>query len=622
MTELIPRKLLFGNPEKIGIKISPDGKWISYLAPSKKNVLNIWVQKIGENKAEMVTQDEYRGIRMYAWSYKKDTILYQQDQHGNEDWHLYITNIQTKETMNATPFKGVRVQNIIIHKDFPDFIYIGLNKLNPELFDIYKLDLQSLDISLNIKNWGNVLAWGKDHNFVVRTASGIDPATGEHIIYVRENEAESFRELLRVPFYEEIYVLEFTEDNKNLYFLSSLDANTIGIVETDFYSGKTIREIVRHPKADISNTIVHPVTHVIQAVASNYLKREWQFFDKEVEKNFKIFNSIGDGNVHLVSRDNNDIIWIIAYESDTTPVKYYSFDKQTGKLTFLFDSQPKLNPYNYVKIKPIIIKASDGMELVSYLTVPDREGPNPLVLLVHGGPWSRDLWGWVASVQWLANRGYAVLQVNYRGSSGFGKEFLNAGNKEWGTGKMQQDLTGAVNWAINENIALPDKIAIFGYSYGGYAVLAGLAFTPDLYCCGVDVVGPSNLKTLIKSIPPYWKPAKKNILLRIGDVEKDSEYNKKISPLYHAEKIKKPLIIAQGAIDPRVKKDESDQIVKAMRAKSIPVTYIIFPDEGHGFARPENRMEFYARIESFLFKHLGGRTEQYTPVKGSTAEDF
>jgi len=369
--------------------------------------------------------------------------------------------------------------------------------------------------------------------------------------------------------------------------------------------------------------IFHPVTHKLQAITFNYARREILFFDEVLKNDFDFLSKADSGEVNIVSSNLAETKWIAAFEKDNGPISYYFYDREKKKAEFLFTHQPELEKYKLAEMKPVIIKARDGLELVSYLTLPLGVTPKnlPMVLYVHGGPWARDDWGFDPSAQWLANRGYAVLSVNFRGSTGFGKNFLNAGNGEWGVGKMQHDLTDAVAWAVKEGIADPKKVAIMGGSYGGYATLAGLTFTPEIYACGIDIVGPSNIKTLLETIPPYWKPFKMQMIKRIGDVENNAEINQKISPLFHVDKIQKPLMIGQGANDPRVKIAESDQIVAAMRAKKLPVSYIVFPDEGHGFARPENRMDFNQKVESFLAKYLGGRAENEEKIAGSTATE-
>lgn len=360
----------------------------------------------------------------------------------------------------------------------------------------------------------------------------------------------------------------------------------------------------------------------MQAVGRHHLRNEWLVLDPAVRADFKILAAARPGEFYLTSRDRADQNWILTYQTDDGPVAWCAYNRDSKSVELLFVNRPELEHLPLAHREPVVLKARDGMDLVSYLTLPLGVVPRhlPLVLNVHGGPWGRDYWGFDPEAQWLANRGYAVLQVNFRASTGFGKKFLNAGNGQWGVGAMQHDLTDAVNWAIEKEIADPEKISIYGGSYGGYAALAGLAFTPELYACGVDIVGPSNLKTLLESIPPYWAPVKKDFVLRMGDVERDEELNRRLSPLFHADKIRAPLIIAQGANDPRVNIRESTQMVDALRRRKLDVTYIVYPDEGHGFARPENRLDFYGRVEAFLAQHLGGRAEAWRAIEGATAD--
>jgi len=360
----------------------------------------------------------------------------------------------------------------------------------------------------------------------------------------------------------------------------------------------------------------------VQAVGFNYLKNEWTVLDPSIKADFEALAKVQRGEFYVGTRDRADRNWIVTYQTDDGPVAWYAYSRDTKKAELLFVNQPELAKYQLAKMEPVVIKARDGFELVSYLTVPVGVAAKnlPLVLNVHGGPWGRDTWGYDPESQWFANRGYATLQVNFRGSTGFGKKFLNAGNGEWGVGTMQHDLTDAVKWAIAKGIADPKKVCIYGGSYGGYATLAGLVFTPELYACGVDIVGPSNIKTLFGSIPPYWAPIKTQFVKRVGDVEADEALNQKISPLFHADKVRVPLIIAQGANDPRVNIREADQMVKAMRDRGLAVTYIVYTDEGHGFARPDNRLDFYGRVDEFLGKQLGGRVEPWQEIKGTSAE--
>lgn len=619
---LIPREVLFGNPVKASPKISPDGTRLAYLAPSDKNVLNVWVRTLGQTNDTMVTQDTHRGIRNYSWAENNRQILYVQDLGGDENWHLYAADLESKIVRDLTPFQGVRAQNLLDDKHFPNEILIGLNMRDRRVFDMYRIDLQTGAVVLDTRNPGDVVGWITDDQFQIRGAMAANPKDGSKIFRVRESKEAPWRELVTWPFGENGGPWGFTQDGKAVYLETSLGSDTTRLVKMEVATGKEIEELAQHPKVDVGGGIMHPDTRRVQAVSFNFLKKEWQVLDPAVKKDVEILQAtVKDGEFSLLNRDHADQTWVVSYNVDNGPVPYYIYHRDSQKAEFLFFNQPALSEFVLARQQPVVIKARDGFELVSYLTMPPGVPAKnlPMVLLVHGGPWARDAWGFNPTAQWLANRGYACLQVNFRGSAGFGKAFLNAGNLEWGVGKMQHDLTDAVRWAVAKGVADPERVCIFGGSYGGYAALAGLAFTPELYACGVDIVGPSHIKTLFEAIPPYWAPIKKELVLRVGDVEADDELNRRISPFYHADKIKDPLIIAQGANDPRVNIRESDQIVEAMRDKGLPVTYIVYTDEGHGFARPENRLDFYGRVDEFLAKHLGGRAEPWKELKGSSA---
>jgi dipeptidyl aminopeptidase/acylaminoacyl peptidase len=466
-----------------------------------------------------------------------------------------------------------------------------------------------------------VVSWQTDPNFQIRAAMAANPKDGSSILRVRDSRDAAWRELIVWPFGESGSVVDFTADGRGIFVTSSLGSDTDRLVKVDVAIGKELAVLASNPKSDVGHVVVQPDTHVVQAASFNYLKREWTVIDPSIEEDFNTISKIQRGIFNVVNRDRADRNWIVAYQVDDGPVAWYVYHRDSRKADFLFSNRPELEKYRLARMEPVVIKARDGLELVSYLTLPvGLEAKNlPLVLNVHGGPWGRDTWGYNPEAQWLANRGYACLQVNFRASTSFGKKFLNAGNLQWGA-NMQDDLTDAVKWAIGKGIADPDRVCIYGGSYGGYATLAGLVFTPDLYACGVDIVGPSNIKTLFASIPPYWSPIKKDFLLRVGDVEHDEGLNKKISPLFHVDAIRAPLLIAQGANDPRVNINESAQIVQAMRAKRLPVTYIVYTDEGHGFVRPNNRLDFYGRAEEFMAKYLRGRFEAWKAVEGANAE--
>lgn len=608
--ELIPRKVLFGNPVKTSPQVSPDGTMMAYLAPAN-NVLNVWVGKIGSDDYRPVTNDTDMGVRFYFWAKDNKYILYIQDVGGNENWRLYATNLETREMRDLTPFENVQVQIVDEDKHFPDELLIGMNKENPQVHDVYHLSLATGELTLIAKNPGNVIRWVTDTQFKVRGAVTATPDGGTELL-VRDNEQTDWRKLITWNPDDALTSapLSFTKDGQSLYLEDSRNANAGRLVKMDIASGK-LEVIAEDPQYDVGGVMIHPDTYEIQAVAFNRDRVEWTVLDESIKDDFEKIRDLHRGDFAVISRDNADNTWIVAFTVDNGPVPFYAYDRTTRQATFLFDNQPELNKYRLATIEPISFRSRDGLTIPGYLTLPvgKQEKLMPMVLNVHGGPWARDSWGYRPDAQWFANRGYACLQVNFRGSTGYGKDFLNAGDREWGR-KMHNDLVDGVNWAVEQGIADPKKVAIFGGSYGGYAALVGATFTPDFFCCAVDIVGPSNLVTLIKTIPPYWSTFLATFHKRVGNPDTEEEFLKSRSPLFKVDQIKIPLLIGQGANDPRVKQAESEQIVEAMKSKGIDYEYMLFPDEGHGFARPENRLKFFAAAEKFLARHLGGRYEE------------
>lgn len=607
---LIPRQLLFGNPQKTSPLISPDGSKIGYLAPDQNDVLNVWIKDLKEKKEDqLVTSDKKRGIRSFLWQYDNVHILYIQDLDGDENWHLYQTNILTKETKNLTPFKGSRVDIVDYDHQFPDEILVQINQRDPALFDVYRINLKTADVKLDTENKDSVFHWVTDNEMKIRASCAYDKE-GSTIVRVRDSIDSPWRELLVIK-PEEIGgdVIGFSPSNDAIYLLSSLEGNTVRLLKKSLNS-PLLQVISENSEYDLASCLRHPTTYELEAIGLEKEKQQWIPLNESIQKDFDKIRANGIEVFTITSRTLSNQKWIIASISDLRPVHYYLYDRQSGKAEFLFNSQPALEKFSFSQMSPITYQARDGMVLHGYLSLPKGKDQKKLstVIMVHGGPWVRDSWGFKPGVQWLTDRGYAVLQINYRGSTGYGKDYLNAGNKEW-AGKMHTDLLDGKKWMIEKGIADPNKVAIYGGSYGGYATLVGLTFTPDEFCCGVDVVGPSNLITLLKTLPTYWGPLKASIHRRIGSLEEEAFLISK-SPLHKVDAIKKPLMIGQGANDPRVKQSESDQIVEAMRKKGLPVEYLVFTDEGHGFARPENRLKFYAAMESFLAKYLNGRIEQ------------
>jgi dipeptidyl aminopeptidase/acylaminoacyl peptidase len=609
--ELIPRTVIFGNPDKARPKLSPDGSMMAYLSPVD-DVLNVWVRTVGGTDDRPVTDDTDRGIVRYFWAEDNQHIIYLQDVGGNENWQLYATDLESGETREYTPYEGVRVEIVEYDKHFPNRMLISMNKQDPRLYDAYELDLESGEMEIVARNPGNVLGWMADRDLVVRAAMTPTPDGGINLL-VRDTEDSDWRTVLTWGPEDAMTSGPegFTKDGDYMYLTDSRGANASRLVKIDLATGETVEVLAGDPIYDVSGVMYNLDTFEPQAVAFEKARTEWQVLDDSVRDDFEAIQAIESGDMFISSRDNADDTWLVGFTSDDGPVPYYSYDRNTGEHTFLFDHRPELNDYVLAPMEPISYAASDGRTIHGYITYPPGLGKSdlPMVLNVHGGPWYRDSWGYNPEAQWLANRGYVCLQVNFRGSTGYGKEHLNAGDKEWG-GKMHQDLIDGVNWAIDQGIADPRKVAIYGGSYGGYAALVGATFTPDVFCCAVDIVGPSNLITFIQTIPPYWTTAMDIFKKRVGDPETEEEFLKSRSPLFKVDQIKIPMLIAQGANDPRVKQSESEQIVEAMEEKGIDYEYMVFEDEGHGFLKEENRLEFYAAAEKFLAKHMGGRYEE------------
>ncbi|MEX2306375.1 MAG: S9 family peptidase [Pirellulales bacterium] len=618
---LIPREVLFGNPQRAQARLSPDGKWLSFLAPVE-GVLNVWVGPVDDlSKAAPVTEDKKRGIRSHDWAYDARHILYTQDKDGDENWHVYATNVETRETKDLTPIEGVNARVQGVSEKFPKDILVGLNDRDAQHHDVWRVNIESGERELVQKNDG-VAGYVIDDEFQVRFALDFT-STGGQVLLKREGEGDQQKWTDFLEFGPEDAMTSgpagFDKSGRTLYLEDSRNRNTAGLFAMNLDSGD-VKLVADDPRCDIGGVLAHPTEKNIQAVSFTYDRTEWKILDDAIAADFEYLKGVEDGEIIVASRTLDDKQWIVAFLLDDGPVKTYRYIRSPErKAIFLFNNRDDLADYPLVKMHAPVVKTRDGLDLVCYLSLPpgtdaDNDGrpnkPVPMVLNVHGGPWARDGWGLNPYHQWLANRGYAVLSVNYRGSTGFGKEFINAANSEW-AGKMHDDLIDAVNWAIDEKIALKDEVAIMGGSYGGYATLVGLTFTPEAFACGVDIVGPSSLVTLLQNVPEYWTPFMPVMKVRVGDVDTDEGRAEllKRSPLSLVDKIKRPLLIAQGANDPRVTQLEADQIVDAMKEKNIPVTYVLYPDEGHGFARPENRKSFNAVTEAFLAEQLGGRFE-------------
>ncbi|MCE2992257.1 MAG: S9 family peptidase [Candidatus Jidaibacter sp.] len=609
--DFIPRKVLFGNPDKTAVRLSPDGKYISFIAPHE-GVLNIFVGDAKDpSAAKAVTFDKGRGIRSYFWGYREGELFYMQDTDGDENTIVYTLNLRTLEPKALTR-EGVKSYVSSLTENLPDQILINSNKRDPRFFDVYRYNLDSGDMKMIFENTEYV-GFTTDDDNQIRFATKMLANGDEQIDKFIDGKPEVFK---TIKFEDSTTsgVIGLNKAGSKLFMLDSSGRDKGALFEIELASNAT-KLIAENDKADIQNIITDPKTDEIQAYTYNYERSITVVLDQSIKDDFDYLNKLDSGEMQVVSRTLKDDFWIVAYLKDNAPISYYHYDRAAKKANFLFVHNEKLAEYKLSKMNPVVIKSRDGLNLVSYLTIPGGEeklkDPVPLILYVHGGPNARDVWGYDSAHQWLADRGYAVLSVNYRGSTGFGKKFVRAGDGEWSR-KMHDDLLDATNWAIDQGITTKDKVGIFGGSYGGYATLVGLTMTPDVFACGVDIVGPSNLETLYNSIPPYWEPFKIDLVRKLGGDPATEEGKKELaarSPLTYYEKISKPLLIAQGANDPRVKQAESDQIANKMVEKSIPVTYLLYPNEGHGFARPENRASFYAIAEQFLAKCFGKNAE-------------
>jgi len=604
MTDIrqIPVREFFKNPEKSGFDLSPNGQYISFLAPYKDR-MNIHVQQIGSQQVNRITNVTERDIAGYFWA-DDERIVYLRDNGGDENYYLTAIDKNGENERALTQFDNVRTQLIDDLEDFPDEVIVGLNKRNPEVFDAYRLNLSTAELHMIAENPGNIVGWLTDHEGALRVAMTSDGVNTT--LLHRKNEDEDFKPLLTTNFKESASPLFFTFDNKNLYASSNLGRDKSAIVVLDTETGKEIEKIYEHPDVDVSSLSYSKKRKVLSGIAYTTWKTQRTFLDQEAEKRYQWLKSqLGEDEVSITSHNKDEDKFIVRTHSDRSLGAYYIYDQSAQTLEKLVEVSPWLKKEEMAEMKPITYSSRDGLTIHAYLTLPlGKKAENlPLVVNPHGGPWVRDTWGFNPEVQLLANRGYAVLQMNYRGSTGYGKAFWEASFKQWGL-KMQDDISDGGQHLIDEGIADAKKVAIYGGSYGGYATLAGLSFTPELYACGVDYVGVSNLFTFMQTIPPYWKPMLEMMYEMVGHPEEMKEQFEQTSPALQAHKIKAPLLIAQGAKDPRVNKAESDQIVQALKERGIDVDYLVKENEGHGFHNEENRFEFYEEMEKFLAKHL------------------
>jgi dipeptidyl aminopeptidase/acylaminoacyl peptidase len=641
MPDLIPLPVLFGNPERVSPGVSPDGTQLAWIAPHE-GVLNVWLAPVSMQAgvdlaaARVITDDTDRGIRQFGWAHDGRHLLYIQDTGGDENWRLHDVDVQTMERRDLTPFEGVHTQLIAMERKLPNEILVGLNRDNPQLHDVYRLDLVTGKLTRELENPGFV-GWVADPQLEVRAAMAPQPDGGFQLLVRDGAEDEDdgsagagagagagadgappgWRVLLTIPADDAAGtdVLDFSADGQSLLMTSSVGAQTARLTRIDIATG-AVEVLAEDRDADISGVRTDPETREPQIITVLKGRSEYLVLDPSVADDLAAIRALHSGDPIFLGADDADAIWLVGFTVDDGPIPYFAYDRASKTAQFLFAQRPELSQYELAAMEPFSYTTRDGLTVHGYATFPPgaERSALPTVLNVHGGPWARDTWGFDSEAQWLANRGYLCIQVNYRGSTGYGKEFLNAGDREWGA-RMQDDVSDAVAHAISQGWTDPARVAIYGGSYGGYAALAGAAFTPDLFCCAVDIVGPSNLITLIKSVPPYWAPVIAQFHRRVGDPEKDADFLWSRSPLARAGEIRIPLLIAQGANDPRVKQAESEQIVAALQKAGIAHDYMLFPDEGHGFAKPENRLRFYEAADRFLARHLGGRAGGAAPAQ-------
>lgn len=602
----IPLEDFFRNPEMSSFQLSPNGEYISYMKPWEdgNRMMNVYVRKINSDEEIRLTSASKRSLYGYGWL-NDERIAYVQDQGGDENIHIYAVDIDGKNDIDLTPFENIQARITDDLEDDPNYILVSINKRNERIHDVYRLNVNTGEMEMIAENPGNISGWMTDNSGKLRIATTSD-GVNSSLLY-RDKESDKFRTILTTNFKESVSPLYFTFDDQELYVSSNRGRDKSAIYKFDLNEAKEYELIFEHDQVDVYGLMRSKKRKKITGVSYTTDKRQTHFFDDWRENlQMKLETKLKGVEVAIsdLSKDESKAI-IITY-SDRSRGTYYFYDIEKDNLKKLADLSPWLKEEDMAFMKPISYKSRDGLIIPGYLTLPlnYKEGNKiPVVVNPHGGPWARDNWGFDSQVQFLANRGYAVLQMNFRGSVGYGREFWEKSFKQWGK-TMQDDITDGVNWLIEEGIADPDRIGIYGASYGGYATLAGLAFTPDLYACGVDYVGVSNIFTLLETLPPYWELGRQMMYEMIGNPETEQELLREASPLFHIDNIKAPLFVAQGANDPRVKQAESDQIVEALKLKGIDVPYMLKEDEGHGFYNESNQFDFYREMIGFLDKHL------------------
>lgn len=608
MVKQYPLEDFFRNSDRSGYQISPDGNYFSFLAPYEDR-MNIFVQRIGSEDTVRLTSETARSVAGYMWA-TNERILFMKDTAGDENYQLYGVNLDGSDLRAYTAFPGVRTTLIDDLEEIPNEVIIGMNKRQAEIFDPYRLNLETGELTQLAENPGNWQGYMTDHEGKLRVVTAIVDGVNTQILY-REHEEEEFRPVLTTNFKESVDFMEFTPDNRLVYAATNLGRDKVALVLMNPATCEELEHLYAHEQYDVSSISYSRKRKKLLAVYCQGHKDPIRhYFDDEEAAFREHLRSFFEGRrFGITATDKEEQKYLIYVGSDRTRGRYYFYDRAVGSPVLLAELAPWLQEEDMVAMHPVTYTSRDGLTIEAYLSLPHPYTPEtakalPVVVHPHGGPWARDSWGYSAEVQFLCNRGYAVFQMNFRGSTGYGRKFLEASYKQWGQA-MQDDITDGVNWLITQGIADAKRVAIYGGSYGGYATLAGLCFTPDLYACGIDYVGVSNLLTFMQTIPPYWRPLLEMMHEQVGDPEKDLEMLTAYSPALQAHLIKAPLFIAQGANDPRVNKAESDQMVEALRARGVEVEYMVKDDEGHGFHNQENRFDFYRAMERFLKEQMG-----------------
>jgi len=611
-TPLIPRRLLFAGPDRSTVRISPDGRRVAFMAPID-GVLNLWVGAVDHPaQVRALTRVADRDLGPWiVWLHNNRHVVFFRDQGGDENWQAHRVDVDTGDVLALTPAPGVKSYIQQTSRHFPDELLIAHNQRDPRYSDLFRLNVATGTSTLLLAN--DRFAWlFTDPRFRVRF--GVRQTDDGATEYLQLGPGGDWEPFTRIDTADAMTTrpIEVSDDGTELYWLDSRGRDKAAVVAEDLNTGAK-RVLAQDAQADFVEVALDPRTYRPFAAVAVFARKRWQAIAPSFARDRAYLATVSSGDLSITSASANNRSWVVYYERDVAPGRYFAYDRVARKARFLFSARRALEKAPLVPMEPLAIRARDGLELVCYLSRPRGIGTgqaSPMVLLVHGGPWARDVWALSSTHQWLANRGYAVLSVNFRGSTGLGKAFLNAANLEWG-GKMHDDLIDAVDWMIARGIADPMRIAIYGASYGGYSALVGATFTPEKFACAIDLFGISNLVTFMRSIPAYWKPWQALWKARMGDytTEAGQRFLQERSPLNRADRIVRPLLIGQGANDVRVQPSESEQIVAAMKERGVPVTYVYYSDEGHGFGRVENRRSFTAVVEAFLAQHIGGRFE-------------